>query len=246
MLRNTIRFWFVQIMSLATLILFVSLGTWQLGRGNVKSEIEAANTSTDIIYEQVRLPLHSTEQWRYKNIILNGVYDSTKQFLLDNQVRDRAAGYNVLTPLYVLNENTWVLVDRGWIPQGLDRNVLPDVLIDSKDKISVSGKVYVPYGGAYSLGGIAEGEDSQWPRRIQFVDYTLLSERLGVNLQPFTLRLAAKEKYGYRRDWHEASVTAQKHYGYSFQWYAMALAIIVLWWIYSIKPLIKTNEKRKF
>ncbi len=241
MRTTTLRFWFVQIMSLATLILFLSLGTWQMGRGNVKSDIEKASEQDDVGYMEVRLPLENLVDWRYKKIKLTGVYDSSKQFLLDNQVRNRATGYNVLTPLYINDQSAWVLVDRGWIPQTSGREQLPNVDVNSGNDFSVSGNVYVPYDKAYSLGGIADGEDHGWPRRIQFVDYQLLSDRLGVTLQPFTLRLDVNEKYGYQRDWTENNITSQKHYGYAFQWYAMALALVVLWWLYSIKPLFKNK-----
>lgn len=238
MVKITLRFCIVQVMSLLTLVLFISLGTWQLNRGNVKDDIEKSNSNQDVEFQQVRMPLKNLPNWRYKKIKLHGVYDSTKQFLLDNQVRDGATGYNVLTPFYVRSQDCWVLVDRGWVALTTNRDELPSVDIDSDASLTISGSVYVPYDDAYTLGGIAEGEDSGWPRRIQFVDYQQLSDRLGVNLEPFTLRLSASEKYGYRRDWIHNSVSAQKHYGYAFQWYAMALALLVLWWIYSIKPLV--------
>ena len=241
MRTTTLRFWFVQIMSLATLILFLSLGTWQIGRGNVKSDIEKASEQDNAVYLEARLPLENLVEWRYKKIKLMGVYDSSKQFLLDNQIRNRTTGYNVLTPLYINDQAAWVLVDRGWIPQTSGREQLPNVDVNSGNDFSVSGNVYVPYDKAYSLGGIADGEDHGWPRRIQFVDYQLLSDRLGVTLQPFTLRLDANEKYGYQRDWTENNITSQKHYGYAFQWYAMAFALVVLWWLYSIKPLFKNK-----
>lgn len=228
-------------MSLATLILFLALGTWQLDRGDVKSDIEKASEQNDVGYTEVRLPLENLVDWRYEKIKLMGVYDSSKQFLLDNQVRNRVTGYNVLTPLYVNEQGAWVLVDRGWIPQSSSREQLPNVDVNSGNDFSVSGNVYVPYGKAYSLGGIADGEDHGWPRRIQFVDYQLLSDRLGVTLQPFTLRLDANEKFGYQRDWTENNITSQKHYGYAFQWYAMAFALVVLWWLYSIKPLFRNK-----
>ena len=237
MRQITLRFCFVQIMSLATLVLFLSLGTWQLSRGNIKSDIESATSTSDQVYIYEDIAPENLASWRYKKIKLSGVYDSTKQFLLDNQVRDRITGYNVLTPFYVESQQQWVLVDRGWIPQGQHRDELPVIDAELNKRLTISGSIYVPYDKAYSLGGIAEGEDVGWPRRIQFVDYQQLSERLGVSLQQFTLRLAATEQHGYRRDWMENNMSSQKHYGYAFQWYAMACAVVILWWLYSIKPL---------
>jgi len=246
MKRKSVQFMLVQLMTLATLALFLSLGSWQLSRGNIKSAIESANVNQQESYRHPGLPLQDLESWRYRKVSMVGVYDNRRQFLLDNQVRDRITGYNVLTPLYVEQQNAWVLVDRGWIPQTQGREILPDVSMPAEALQTVSGSVYVPYDKAYSLGGIADGEDRGWPRRIQFVDYQQLGDRLGVRLEPFTLRLAANQENGYRRDWIESSLSAQKHYGYAFQWYAMAFALLVLWWLYSIKPLIEKNGKRKF
>lgn len=239
--RYTGRFWFVQLSTIAVVSLFVTLGTWQLGRGDIKSEIELAVNDQDTEFYSITLPLKDIQNWRYKKIKLTGRYLAGKQFLLDNQVRDRATGYNVLTPFYVDAFKTWVLVDRGWIAQGASRNELPVVDFES-EQVTITGHVYVPYDETYSLGGIADGEDLSWPRRIQFVDYAQLTTRLGVTLQPFTLRLNAQELNGYRRDWAANNLSSEKHYGYAFQWYAMACAVLVLWWLYSIRPLVRKNE----
>jgi surfeit locus 1 family protein len=236
--RYTGRFWFVQLSTVAVLTLFVTLGTWQLGRGDVKSEIELAINDQQEAFNSVSLPLKDIESWRYKKIKLTGNYQVDKQFLLDNQVRDGSTGYSVLTPMYVDEFKAWVLVDRGWVAQGPSRNDMPLIEFES-EQVTISGRVYVPYDEAYSLGGIADGEDSNWPRRIQFVDYAQLATRLGETLQPFTLRLDAQQSNGYRRDWAANNLSSEKHYGYAFQWYAMAFAVIVLWWLYSIRPLVK-------
>ena len=234
------RFWLVQICALGTLLLFVSLGNWQLQRGNVKYTIESKQADSSTSAQTDDLPATPYANWRYKQIQLQGHYQTQQQFLLDNQIRDRLAGYAVLTPFYSLAYEQWVLVDRGWIAQGLKREQLPSVVLDEQPR-TISGSVYVPYDDSFSLGDIAEGEDSGWPRRIQYVDYQAMSERLGVELLPFTVRLNADQEDGYRRDWVANQMSSQKHYGYAFQWFAMAVAIVVLWWLYSIRPLL--NKK---
>ena len=236
-----LRFWIVQVCALATLILFVILGTWQMERGNVKDGIELKQSdSSDALLQNV-MPTMPLENWRYKKIQLEGRYLSDQQFLLDNQIRNRAAGYSVLTPFYSVADKKWILVDRGWVTQGHHREQLPEIGLDVAPR-TISGSVYVPYSDSFSLGGIAEGEDSGWPRRIQYIDYQELSERIGVPLMAFTLRLNPELNDGYRRDWVASQMSSQKHYGYSFQWFAMALAIIVLWWLYSIKPLLRKKR----
>ena len=241
-MRN--RFLIIQICTLALLVLFVWLGFWQLERGDVRSEIENSLSIDDTEYMQVALPLSPLHEWRYKKIKLQGMFLVEKQFLLDNQIRDGVVGYAVLTPFYVERSNVWVLVDRGWVPQGQDRNVLPDIsFIETAP--TIPGSVYVPYDKSFSLGGIAEGEDGGWPRRIQFIDYQQLGQRLQLELQPFTLRLSVDAPHGYRRDWAESQMSASKHYGYAFQWFAMAIAVLVLWWIYSIRPILNRTSNGK-
>ncbi len=240
--RYTGRFWLVQLSAIGMIALFVTLGTWQLSRGDVKSDIEQAINNQEEEFIPVSLPLNDIESWRYKKIKLTGRYQAEKQFLLDNKVRDGRTGYNVLTPLFVKGSNTWVLIDRGWIAQGVTRSDLPKIEFEEGNQVTITGRVYVPYDETYSLGGIADGEDSHWPRRIQFVDYSQLATRLGETLQPFTLRLDAQEPNGYRRDWAENNLSSEKHYGYAFQWYAMAFAVVVLWWLYSIRPMVRDNE----
>ncbi|MEM7304542.1 MAG: SURF1 family protein [Pseudomonadota bacterium] len=240
--RISLQFLLIQACTLVLLASFVSLGLWQLGRGDVKSEIETSTKQDESSeYSSVNLPLTSLNDWRYKRIKLQGKFLSQKQFLLDNQIRDGIAGYSVLTPFYAEADDTWVLVDRGWIPQGHDRTVFPQITL-VEIPITIPGSVYVPYNDSFSLGGIAEGEDVGWPRRIQYLDYQQLGQRLQLDLQPFTLRLDANAPYGFQRDWTENQMSASKHYGYAFQWFAMALAVIVLWWVYSIRPLLKSKR----
>ena len=239
--RASIRFLIIQACTVVLLVSFVSLGLWQLGRGDVKNQIEASVANYDPVYSSVTLPLSNYEEWRYKHIKLQGKFLSAQQFLLDNQIRDGVAGYAVLTPFKVYGtSDVWVLVDRGWIPQGHDRTVFPEISL-VETPATIPGSVYVPYDDSFSLGGIAEGEDRGWPRRIQYVDYQQLAERLQLELQPFTFRLSADAPNGFRRDWAESQMPASKHYGYAFQWFAMALAVLVLWWMYSIRPILKRH-----
>ena len=230
--------WLVHVSALFLIILFVVLGSWQISRGNFKTTLHASiQSANESNVSRVTLPLDNPADWRYRNVQVYGRYLPEKQLLLDNQIRDQQVGYNVLTPFLVQAANAWVLVDRGWVVQSVQRDDLPPVPVNSEPGY-ITASVYVPYGKPFSLGQIAEGEDHGWPRRIQFVDYAELSKRLGVDLQPFTLRLDPQEKSGFRRDWSSQQLPANKHYAYAFQWFAMAIAVAVLWWVYNGRPAL--------
>ncbi len=235
--------WPIHFAALIFFTLFSVLGVWQINRGLFKSELQsAADPERQQEIERLVLPLENPGDWRYRTVRVAGHYHADKYFLLDNQVRDHQPGYNVLSPFYANIFNAWVLVDRGWIPQGTHRDELPDVVVGPELSM-ILAEVYVPYQKAFSLGGIAEGEDEGWPRRIQFVDYSELSKRFGKELQPFTLRLHPSNDNGFRRDWISIQLPAKKHYAYAFQWFALAAAIVTLWLVYFIWPAMKRNGK---
>lgn len=241
---NIKKRWFVHLVTLLTIALFVRLGIWQLDRGDFKTVIEESVTkNSESTVQLPALPLTEIDSWRYKNITLTGHFQPEKQFILDNQIRDQQPGYSILSPFFIPGMNTTVLVDRGWLPQAARREQLPNITVSNETQ-TIKGSVYVPYEKSYSLGGIAEGEDSGWPRRIQYVDYAQLSTRLMTQLEPFTLRLDPSTDHGYRRDWAASQSPADKHYGYAFQWFAMAMAVAILWWI-NIVMANKKNERKE-
>ena len=88
-------------MSLITLIgvvVFVSLGNWQLERAAYKRAIvdrfENRLNSDFVVFNQAEA-LHEME---YRRVILAGQYDFQRTFLLDNQLSKGRAGFHVISP----------------------------------------------------------------------------------------------------------------------------------------------------
>ena len=98
----------------------------------------------------------------------------------------------------------------------------------------LEGLIYVPYSEPFSLGGMDEGE-TRWPRVIQFLDFAALEQRLGAPLRPFVLRLDPALEHGYRRDWKIAAISPDKHLAYAFQWFALAVAVAVVFLVLSLR-----------
>ena len=86
------------ILVLVMLCIFLALGTWQLQRKAEKEgilRIEQAGAQSAA--ENIPLGLQDYSQWRYRPVVADGQYVPEKQFLLDNQIRDRAVGYNAVS-----------------------------------------------------------------------------------------------------------------------------------------------------
>lgn len=214
--------------------LFLWLGTWQLDRADLKTEIleQSRNLSSKAVVS-LELDRAEYESIRYSQVSVAGRYDIQHQLFLDNQVKHRKVGYNVLTPVKISGSNKAVLVDRGWVPQGQTRQLRPDIKFTQVNDLIV-GSLYSPFGKGVRLGGLDDGE-FLWPRVIQFLDFEAISERLGYHLLPVIIRLSPDAENGYLREWKTVSFSPDKHLGYAVQWFGLAIAMLVILIVLVIK-----------
>ncbi len=220
--------------------LFIALGIWQLNRAEEKQAIlNSYALRSQLPPAALPLPLTNAGRWRYRHVEVTGRFDSDHQFLLDNQVRGGQAGYQVLTPLRVSGEQG-LLVDRGWIPLGASRERLPEIPV-SHASVTLRGTIYVAHEQGFSLGGMDAGETG-WPRRVQFVDFKRMGARIDLALVGASLRLDPESPYCYRCAWQVAPFTPERHLGYAVQWFAMALALLIIVIVVNVKRNESTRE----
>ena len=116
------------IISLLCISLFLYLGFWQLDRANEKEKIVN-------LYEERQLAdtveLNSMgeniiQDKYYRNYKIKGRYIN-KTFLIDNKIKDKQPGFNVISLFQISSSKEIILVDRGWIKmkgqrQEIDKN----------------------------------------------------------------------------------------------------------------------------
>lgn len=104
--------------------LFVALGMWQLDRLEQRralNEVGEERMSQEATHLQLALEEADgdIESLQYRNVYLTGVFDPSQEVLIRSQVELGQAGFHVITPL-VTDEGWAVLVNRGWVPLGMD------------------------------------------------------------------------------------------------------------------------------
>ena len=215
------------VLYLVLVTLLVSLGFWQLDRAEqkkvfVRQQQLSVDKSLLKLTEDVDL-----EGVRYRKTEITGRYDSSHQYLIDNQIVNGRAGYFVMTPFKIDGLNQSVLVNRGWVALNKDRRVLPDISIEMLN-VTITGRInYFPVVGIRLAG--AEIPTEGWPSVVQVVDSQVLSEKLGYALFPFQIELDKSMSDGYSRDWRKKSVMPpEKHVAYAVQWFGLALTLTVL------------------
>ena len=222
---------------LVLLTLLCTLGAWQLGRSEEKRlflELQAqGSASAEIISLSKHIDIDG-DKLRYKKTQATGHYDTTHQFLIDNQISAGKVGYFVLTPFILQAENVGVLVNRGWVPLNPDRDILPEVQINN-EPTAVSGRInHFPSVGIKLAGAEIPTESS--PSVIQVVDVEVLAKKLTYPLMPFQVELDKDQQAGFKREWQVTTVMLpEQHIAYAIQWFALAITLTILFIWYSYK-----------
>ena len=204
--------------------LTIALGIWQLQRADQKREMLAEHEQRRQADPVALSALDPAEDHQYRRVRVQGQPDSKRYFLLDNRTRRGRAGYEVLWPVQIENQQ-WILINRGWIAGGLDRRELPEV--PDFDASNMSGYLYQSKGKALVLG--EQEKVKGWPQVIQQVDMALLESRFGSALFPYVLRQDEMIRGGtLKPGWIIVNVLPAKHTAYAVQWFAMAIALLIL------------------
>ena len=199
-------------------IVFLALGVWQIERGQSKSKIlQAYNSAGEKDPQALQ---DSSSKWQ--RVSVKGKFDNKNQILIDNTIYKGIAGYKVLTPLISNSLDRMVLVDRGWVPAGNNRDKLPDISID-ESIIEVYGTLDSP-----ELGFVLSEEliTKDWPKVSQSKNIEVLKEAFEYELFPFLLiaEPTLKDSLEYIKI-TPTNMTPSKHYGYALQWFTMFLAL---------------------
>jgi cytochrome oxidase assembly protein ShyY1 len=210
---------------LTVLPALLALGSWQLDRA-----AEKRSYLTSFIEAQGALPRAADGDpapAAFERVRLAGRFESGRQFLLDNQVRDGRVGYWVVTPFVDQAGQRW-LVNRGWIAAGATREALPDIAVSGEPAQIVA--VVWPDMGLPPLAG-EDNWGSGWPRRVQRLELARMAEALGGAL-PLQLRLEAGQRGSLAPAPLELTLRPETHTGYAVQWFLMAAVLLIAYGLY--------------
>lgn len=218
--------------TLATVLLLpllAGLGVWQLGRAEQKTRLQA-EYDRQAAEPPLRLApvLEPAERLQFRHVTVRGEYEPRYQILLDNRVHQGQAGYHVLTPLRIGDGSVRVLVNRGWVPLGADRRVLPRVATPA-GPVEVSGVATVPHTRGFHLGApVLPGND--WSELWQYLDLDEYARRVPFPLQPAVVLLDPESPAGgFTRQWVRLDSGIATHQGYAFQWFSLAVALAAIY-----------------
>ncbi|MGC1460057.1 MAG: SURF1 family protein [Steroidobacteraceae bacterium] len=219
------------LLTIVLCVLFVRLGEWQWNRGvHAQAEWDAFARGADAPITPGAQALKSLP--RFKRITVPGHWDPAHQFLLDNRSHAGLPGYEVLTPLRLAGDRV-LLVDRGWVPFTGSRAHLPDITLQDKGPIALTGRLDNLPAGGLALGHAAPASDARWPKVTSFPTLAELAATLNHPVEPWMLLLDPATADGYVRDWQPPGLSPLRHWAYAIQWWGFAVTLVIIWGIMS-------------
>ena len=215
------RFFIPASLIIATLVLLISLGFWQLDRADekraIEGQIDSANSGDVKLIDSAEF----LKDKEYYHVRLQGSYVGDKQFIYDNQIVDQISGYYVLTPLVLKGDSKAVLINRGFIPWNGRRDKLADIDIGEKlteVKVQISKPVKRMELEASELTG-------DFPVLIQALDLDEMSTIASLDFASVVGLLSPETENGFVRQWEPYTGSIERHIGYAIQWFLMALVL---------------------
>jgi len=215
------RFFIPASLIIATLVLLISLGFWQLDRADEKRAIEDQIASANSGDVEFVTSVEFLKDKEYYHVRLQGSFVVDKQFIYDNQIVDQISGYYVLTPLVLKGDSKAVLINRGFIPWNGRRDKLADIDIADKlteVKVQISKPVKRMELEASELTG-------DFPVLIQALDLDEMSTIASLDFASVIGLLSPESDNGFVRQWEPYTGSIERHIGYAIQWFLMALVL---------------------
>ena len=221
--------WLPALASIAGIALTAAAGNWQLDRAHQKERLQHA-------YERGALEAPvalsaapvDAEPLLFRRVEATGEFVPQAAVLIDNKVLAGVSGYHVVMPLKVANSQKYVLVNRGWVAAGADRNRLPDVK-------TPDGRVTV-VGVAMRPGRFLElsGEPPTGPV-WQNLTIERYRRRMQLDIQPVVIEQHSDLGDGLKRSWARPDFGIARHYGYAVQWFSLCALIAFLYILFHVR-----------
>ena len=225
------------IVTLLLLYVLISLGNWQTHRAEYKENLmqqlaeRQHKAATDLSYLMTHSNGHGDPD--YSHVYAHGEFLANKQLLLDNRVENNIPGYEVYTPLVLPNHKA-ILIDRGWVQQAQTRQQMPDIQFQAKAANIVDGTLLPPPAKGLVLGGYTNSYQ-KWPVVIQYLDINEISEHTGYDFYPYVIRMNKDQPNAYTIPAITFGLSSNRHRGYAFQWYTLALTLLIIYFAVNTK-----------
>lgn len=225
------QFW-PTLITVPALIALIGLGTWQVQRLYWKEAL-IAERGERLALPPLRLPLPqeavgSLALFEYRRAVAVGEFRHDKELYLAARTWNGNPGYHVVTPL-LFAEGGGLLVDRGWVPIEL-KDPAARALGQLAGRTAVEGVIRLP-GRQNWLVPENQPADNLW----FWMDLPAMAAHAGVDGAVAGLYLdagPAENPGGFPLGGQTRVSLPNDHLQYALTWYALAVALAVIYYLY--------------
>ncbi len=229
-------YWLLLLLCSGLVVLFTRLGFWQLERSAEKSKLLQAN---QLMSEKSAIELTTQNySWLsdYQPVQIEAKSINTMVVYMANESLSGQDGYHIYSAVEIPGIQKIVWINRGWVKALPDRRYLPEIEpVPSTWRIK--GQAYYSKGEPLLFEkALIQISENQW--LIQGRDYNLLSSILRERKNdalPYIIRLSPDAEYGFERQWEVVSMSPEKHTAYAVQWFALAIALVIVFFVVALK-----------
>ena len=212
MIKRMQHYWAISVFTLFFLPLTISLGFWQLDRADQKQQLQASLASLEqpiTLTQGQEFQLGALEN--FQRVTLNSRFIKPFIWLKDNQVVNGKVGYDAVGLIGLGNP----LPATDWVD----------------GEVSLTGRLVMVQANPYQLG--TDVYTDQYPQLVQAILPPELAVHLKASLQgtllPWVLMLDQPGDATLTPHWRASTMTDAKHLAYAWQWFGLALTLIILY-----------------
>lgn len=215
------------LLALLVAAVFCGFGVWQLQRMHQKEALLAQVPPSRAVAVTLEAAMRAPQSLHWLRDRLQFLPGTV---LLDNQLRDGRAGVKVYQAARAQN-GVAVLVDLGWLPLPANRQ-LP-VVTPQAGWQQLEGLWAPAPSSGLALGPPMSAAAQAQTWLATRLELPVIAQQFGLaptELAPRVLRLDPALPLGYTRDLEllPNTLPPSRHLGYAVQWFAMALAVLVI------------------
>jgi len=227
-------------LTLVGVALFVRLGIWQIDRAReAQSMLDGFAGASQSGLEDFAAVAADPPAGRFPHVRVRGHYVAARTWLRDEQMRKGQLGVEAYAAFAVDGVAATLLVDRGWVAWEHAPGTQPQLPAPDAGEIDLSG-IYAPFpGSGLRLGGNSLARQPAGPKLTLAIDHDEIAADLAAPLLPRVLLLDPDPASGFERSWTPALMPPARHQAYAFQWFALAVAAIV---IFVLRHWIKVDK----
>lgn len=158
---------------------------------------------------------------------ITGHLETQRYWLLDNRTLQGRPGFDVLAAFYPNESPEALLINFGWVAQGVSRQVLPTIHLPN-EQLTLTVQLKAGDLTSFHLPGASQVEPG-WPKLIQYIDVAELQLQSGLQLVPFmayTTEASGTAPSFAQPHYRPVVMPPEKHRAYALQWLLIGAAAL--------------------